>query len=68
MMVCPISGRCFEMLVEEEEDAGRGGCGGEVHDDDFHFGERGALGRSFEAGYSCSNEQDLQWFCGASLC
>eukprot|EP00873_Tetraselmis_striata_P017781 jgi/Tetstr1/438045/TSEL_026671.t1 len=66
MLVCPISGRCFETLVEDDDEGAQRGGWREVHDED-HYGERGALGRSFEMGYSCSNEQDLQWFCGARL-
>jgi len=66
MMVCPISGRCFETLMTEaEEQAMRGGCG-EVYDDD-HYYEKGSLGRSFQAGYNCADEKDLERVCGVKF-
>uniref|UniRef100_A0A061RD93 F-box protein skip31-like n=1 Tax=Tetraselmis sp. GSL018 TaxID=582737 RepID=A0A061RD93_9CHLO len=65
MMVCPISGRCFDTMMTEAEEAAEAMRAPEVQDDDYF--EKGTLGRSFQAGYSCSNERDLQLFCGVKL-
>ena len=53
MLVCPISGRCFQrMLAEWEEDGGQ-----EAEAGVLDFGVAGVWGRAYAEGYNCTSEE-----------
>ncbi|KAK9810809.1 hypothetical protein WJX73_009069 [Symbiochloris irregularis] len=62
MPVCPISGRCFERMMSEWEEAAeredRADEGAEP------FSLMGRLGAAYSAGYNCSTPAELRQHCG----
>lgn len=74
LLVCRITGRCFQQMVSEVEDAA-GDAGGREGDDagflgDWNTAEEGMggrLGRAFFAGYHAADEQEMLMRFGVKL-
>ncbi|GAB4815072.1 hypothetical protein N2152v2_002118 [Parachlorella kessleri] len=61
-LVCPISGRCFDRMMsedEEEQQAQERGVEEGRGEEEWQEGISGRLGRAFLAGYNASDERDL---------
>ncbi|KAK9803959.1 hypothetical protein WJX72_008184 [[Myrmecia] bisecta] len=66
MLVCPISGRCFERMMTEWEEEAHTRTKGEDRADEGaeDCSMSGRLGEAYVAGYNCTNEAELQRVCG----
>lgn len=71
LLVCSVSGRCFDRWVSQEEEERMN------HDRAFRYAEAehgdeagaitGRLGRAYQDGYGCDTEQELYLHCGVKL-
>lgn len=71
LLVCSISGRCFDRWVSQEEEdrmnQDRAFRYAEVEQGDEVGATTGRLGRAYQAGYGCDTEQELYLHCGVKL-
>jgi hypothetical protein len=56
MMVCVVSGRCFDMWLDSAD----GGVASDEDNGQRDDGGPGALGRAYLNGYDCQNEAELE--------